>query len=121
MVAHAQTRQQKIQKRQSGVAKTSTLPSLYFPSFQLLLASMHAFAISFDFFFAHLFECVHTGGVWGSFVSNCITVDDRLFPLKTCFCFLQHIASKPDKVGIKFWVACDLKSKYICNVLPYLG
>ncbi|KAL3976951.1 hypothetical protein ACER0C_009768 [Sarotherodon galilaeus] len=68
--------------------------------------------------------------VWGSFVTNCITcynpglhitVDEQLFPSKTRCCFLQYIASKPDKFGIKFWVACDLKSKYICNVLPYLG
>ncbi|XP_048857205.1 uncharacterized protein LOC125724512 [Brienomyrus brachyistius] len=68
--------------------------------------------------------------VWGSFVINCITsyhpglhitVDEQLFPSKTRCCFLQYIATKPDKFGIKFWVACDLKSKYICNVLPYLG
>ncbi|XP_027019870.2 piggyBac transposable element-derived protein 4-like [Tachysurus fulvidraco] len=32
-----------------------------------------------------------------------------------------YIATKPDMFGIKFWVAGDLKSKYICNVLPYLG
>ncbi|XP_035988167.1 uncharacterized protein LOC110367769 isoform X3 [Fundulus heteroclitus] len=68
--------------------------------------------------------------VWGSFVTNCIasynpgrhiTVGEQLFPSKTRCCFLQYIATKPDKFGIKFWVACDLKSKYICNVLPYLG
>ncbi|XP_041852929.1 uncharacterized protein LOC121647490 [Melanotaenia boesemani] len=68
--------------------------------------------------------------VWGSFVNNCIssynpgrhiTINEQLFPSKTRCTFLQYIASKPDKFGIKFWVACDLKSKYICNVLPYLG
>ncbi|KAL6491404.1 hypothetical protein MHYP_G00017490 [Metynnis hypsauchen] len=68
--------------------------------------------------------------VWGSFVTNCIasynpgrhiTIDEQLFPSKTHCCFLQYIATKPDKFGIKFWVACDLKSKYICNVFPYLG
>uniref|UniRef100_A0A8C5DFQ6 PiggyBac transposable element-derived protein domain-containing protein n=1 Tax=Gouania willdenowi TaxID=441366 RepID=A0A8C5DFQ6_GOUWI len=68
--------------------------------------------------------------VWGSFVTNCITsynpgrhitIDEQLFPSKTRCCFLQYIATKPDKFGIKFWVACDLKTKYICNVLPYLG
>uniref|UniRef100_A0A8C7WSF3 PiggyBac transposable element-derived protein domain-containing protein n=1 Tax=Oryzias sinensis TaxID=183150 RepID=A0A8C7WSF3_9TELE len=68
--------------------------------------------------------------VWGSFVTNSITsynpgrhitVDGQLFPSKTHCCFLQYIATKPDKFGVKFWVACDLKSKYICNVLPYLG
>ena len=68
--------------------------------------------------------------VWRSFVNNCIasykpgrhiTIDEQLFPSKTRCSFLQYIASKPDKFGIKFWVACDLKSKYICNALPYLG
>ncbi|XP_015233509.1 PREDICTED: uncharacterized protein LOC107086819 [Cyprinodon variegatus] len=68
--------------------------------------------------------------VWGSFVTNCIasynpgrhiTVGKQIFPSKTRCCFLQYTATKPDKFGIKFWVACDLKSKYICNVFPYLG
>ncbi|XP_013870328.1 uncharacterized protein LOC106522033 [Austrofundulus limnaeus] len=68
--------------------------------------------------------------LWESFAANCIssyipgrhiTVDEQLFPTKTRCCFLQYIATKPDKFGIKFWVACDLKSKYICNVFPYLG
>uniref|UniRef100_A0A3P9KF94 PiggyBac transposable element-derived protein domain-containing protein n=1 Tax=Oryzias latipes TaxID=8090 RepID=A0A3P9KF94_ORYLA len=68
--------------------------------------------------------------VWGSFVANCIksfnpgryiTIDEQLFPTKTRCCFLQYIATKPDKFGIKFWVACDLKSKYVCNIIPYLG
>ncbi|RVE58527.1 hypothetical protein OJAV_G00210030 [Oryzias javanicus] len=68
--------------------------------------------------------------LWGSFATNCIssynpgrhiTVDEQLYPSKTRCTFLQYIASKPDKFGIKFWVACDLKSKYICNVFPYLG
>ena len=28
--------------------------------------------------------------------------------------------NKPDKFGIKFWLACDLKSKFIINGFPYL-
>ncbi|XP_017288685.1 uncharacterized protein LOC108245934 isoform X2 [Kryptolebias marmoratus] len=68
--------------------------------------------------------------VWGSFVTNCIasynpgrhiTIGEQLFPSKTRCCFLQYSATKPHKFGIKFWVACDSKSKYICNVLPCLG
>ncbi|CAJ1066444.1 uncharacterized protein LOC125251123 [Xyrichtys novacula] len=68
--------------------------------------------------------------MWSSFVTNCITsynpgrhitIAGQLFLSKTRCCFLQYVATKPDKFGIKFWVACDLKSKYICNVLPYLG
>ena len=73
---------------------------------------------------------VAISNVWSSFVANCIllyspgrhiTVDEQLFPTKTCCCFLQYIATKPDKFGIKFWVACDLKTKYVCNIIPYLG
>jgi hypothetical protein len=31
------------------------------------------------------------------------------------------MASKPDKFGIKFWIAADVKSKYLVNGIPYLG
>lgn len=68
--------------------------------------------------------------LWASFVTNCIrwydpgrhlVIDEQLFPSKTRCCFLRYVAAKPEKFGIKFWVASDLKSKYICNVLPHLG
>ncbi|KAL6470519.1 hypothetical protein MHYP_G00216380 [Metynnis hypsauchen] len=50
------------------------------------------------------------------------TETDKFAAISDTRCrFLQYIATKPDKFGIKFWVACDLKSKYICNVFPYLG
>lgn len=40
-----------------------------------------------------------------------ITIDEQLFPTK-CRCrFLQFMANKPDKFGIKFWL----------RTLPYLG
>ena len=29
--------------------------------------------------------------------------------------------NKPDKFGIKFWLAVDVDTKYILNVIPYLG
>ena len=31
------------------------------------------------------------------------------------------MANKPDKLGIIFWIAVDLESKYILNAIPYLG
>jgi hypothetical protein len=34
---------------------------------------------------------------------------------------LLNLWLKPDKFGIKFWLLCDVKSKYICNGYPYLG
>ena len=29
--------------------------------------------------------------------------------------------NKPDKFGIKFWLAVDVDTKYILNAIPYLG
>ena len=68
--------------------------------------------------------------IWDQFVENCqscfvpgdnITVDEQLFPSKARCGFTQYMASKPDKFGIKFWIAADLKTKYFLNGYPYLG
>ncbi|KAL7868645.1 hypothetical protein SRHO_G00100290 [Serrasalmus rhombeus] len=68
--------------------------------------------------------------IWQRFIKNCnlcytpgqhITVDEQLFPTKVRCPFIQYIASKPDTFGIKFWIASDLKTKYMCNSIPYLG
>ena len=44
-----------------------------------------------------------------------------MFPTKARCKFTQYIASKPDKFGIKFWLAADVQSKYLVNAFPYLG
>ena len=36
-------------------------------------------------------------------------------------CRSQRLADKPDKFGMKFWVMTDVESKYVYNLLPYLG
>lgn len=68
--------------------------------------------------------------IFGAFVKNCtayynpgtdITVDEQLFPTKARCRFTQYMASKPDKFGIKFWVAADVQTKYMLNMFPYLG
>ena len=68
--------------------------------------------------------------VWRSFVNNCvacykpgpnITVDEQLFPTKARCRFTQYMANKPDKFGIKFWIAADVETKYMLNAFPYLG
>ncbi|XP_068233497.1 piggyBac transposable element-derived protein 4-like [Palaemon carinicauda] len=68
--------------------------------------------------------------VWERFIKNSIscyrpseniTVDEQLFPTKSRCPFTQYIASKPDKFGIKFWLAAYAKSKYLLNGFPYLG
>lgn len=68
--------------------------------------------------------------LWYKFIDNClscykpsenITVDEQLFPSK-CRCpFTQYMSSKPDKYGVKYWVATDSKERYILNAFPYLG
>ncbi|XP_068224010.1 piggyBac transposable element-derived protein 4-like [Palaemon carinicauda] len=68
--------------------------------------------------------------VWDRFIENCkaaykphenIIINEQLFPSK-CRCpFLQYMGNKPDKFGIKFWIAADTESKYMLNAFPYLG
>ena len=64
------------------------------------------------------------------FVENCqkakipnvfITVDEQLLPCKARCKFIQYMANKPDKFGLKFWIAADVESKYFYNGFPYLG
>lgn len=68
--------------------------------------------------------------VWNRFIANSIlcfkpgqnvTVDEQLFPTKARCPFTQYMANKPDKFGIKFWLAADSKTKYLVNGFPYLG
>ena len=68
--------------------------------------------------------------LWNKFVDNCIssykpgpniTIDEQLFPTKARCRFTQYMPNKPDKFGIKFWLAVDVDTKYILNVIPYLG
>ena len=68
--------------------------------------------------------------LWNKFVDNCIssykpgpniTIDEQLFPTKARYRFTQYMPNKPDKFGIKFWLAVDVDTKYILNAIPYLG
>ncbi|KAJ8876547.1 hypothetical protein PR048_020992 [Dryococelus australis] len=68
--------------------------------------------------------------VWDSFIENCllcfvpganITVVEQLFPTKARCKFTQYMANKPDKFGIKFWLAADVDTKYLLNGFPFLG
>ena len=49
------------------------------------------------------------------------TIDEQLFPTKVRCRFTQDMPNKPDKFGIKCWLASDVDSKYVINALPYLG
>ncbi|XP_056144379.1 piggyBac transposable element-derived protein 4-like [Lampris incognitus] len=67
---------------------------------------------------------------WNRFVENCIacykpgadiTIDEQLLSTKARCKFQQYAGNKPDKFGIKFWLAADVNSKYMLNGAPYLG
>ncbi|XP_033319032.1 uncharacterized protein LOC117216437 [Bombus bifarius] len=68
--------------------------------------------------------------VWDKFIENSqncykpganITIDKQLFPTKVRCRFTQYLPNKPDKFGIKFWLASDVQTKYVVNGFPYLG
>lgn len=68
--------------------------------------------------------------IWEKFIENSqacykpdanITIDEQLFPTKARCQFTQYMPNKPDKFGIKFWLASDVRSKYLVNGFPYLG
>ena len=50
-----------------------------------------------------------------------LTIGEQLFPCKTRCPFIQYMANKPDKFGIKFWLLSDAQTQYLCNGKPYLG
>ena len=67
--------------------------------------------------------------IWNKFVDNSIscykpgeniTIDEHLFPTKSRCRFTQYMPNKPDKFGIKFWLAVDVKSKFVLHAIPYL-
>ena len=68
--------------------------------------------------------------VYDSVAENCrrmyvphysLCVDEQLMPLKMRCRFIVYMPDKPDKFGLKNWLLVDNASKYVCNILPYLG
>ena len=68
--------------------------------------------------------------IWYPFIENSqncykpgpyLTVDEQLFSTKARCRFTQYMPNKPDKFGIKFWLAVDVSSKYIVNGFTHLG
>ena len=68
--------------------------------------------------------------IWNRFVDNSIscykygeniTIDEHLFPTKSCCRFTQYMLNKPEKFDIKLWLAVDVESKNILNAILYLG
>ena len=42
-------------------------------------------------------------------------------PVKSHCTLITFMLNKPDKYGIKFWVLADVETKYVANIVPYLG
>ena len=68
--------------------------------------------------------------VFDLFAENCrtsyipeysLTLDEQVLPLKTRCGFIVFMPNKPDKYGLKFWLLCKVNSKYVVNIIPYLG
>lgn len=68
--------------------------------------------------------------IWYPFIDNCqkafvpdccVTVDEQLLPCKARCKFIQFMGNKPDKFGIKFFLAVTVANKYIFNGFPYTG
>lgn len=53
--------------------------------------------------------------------SECLTVDEQLFPYRGGTPFTQYIPSKPAKYGIKIWWICDKQSFYPLQGTIYTG
>ena len=72
----------------------------------------------------------HVRKVFDDVVTNCkkhfvpgfsVCIDEQWMPLK-CRCkFIVFMPNKPDKFGMKFWFLVDNSTKYVYNVIPYLG
>jgi len=50
-----------------------------------------------------------------------LTLGEQLLPLKARCGFTVFMPNKPDKYGLKFWLLCEVNSKYVVNIMPYLG
>ena len=48
-------------------------------------------------------------------------MDEQLLPTKARCRFTQYMPYKPEKFGIKFWIAIDVKTKYMLNSFTYIG
>ena len=68
--------------------------------------------------------------LWNPFLENFqkaydpnvnITIDKQLLFCTASCKFIQFMPNKPDKFGIKFWMAVDVESKYLYNGFSYLG
>lgn len=72
----------------------------------------------------------HVREILDRFAENCqtsyvpnfeLTIDEQLMPLKSRCPFIVFMPNKPDKFGLKFWILAEVESRYVVNIIPYLG
>ncbi|CAF1008288.1 unnamed protein product [Didymodactylos carnosus] len=50
-----------------------------------------------------------------------LTVDEQLVAFRGRCCFVQYMPNKPAKYGLKFWLLCDVGSRYVLSIDLYTG
>ena len=72
----------------------------------------------------------HIREIFEKFSINCatkytptfsLTIDEQFMPMKNHCSFIVYMPNKSDKFGKKFWLLVEVESKYVVNLLPYLG
>ena len=53
--------------------------------------------------------------------SENVTADEQLIPFRGRCSFIQYMPNKPVKYGLKFWVLCDVESRYVVALDLYTG
>ena len=53
--------------------------------------------------------------------SECVTVDEQLYPFRGRCSYIQYMPSKPAKYGLKFWIVADANSYYVSDIEMYTG
>ncbi|CAF2806939.1 unnamed protein product [Rotaria sp. Silwood2] len=50
-----------------------------------------------------------------------LTIDEQLVAFRGRCCFVQYMPNKPAKYGLKFWLLCDVDSRYVLSIDLYTG
>ena len=48
-------------------------------------------------------------------------IDEQLVPFRDRCCFVQYMSNKLAKYGLKFWLLCDVDSRYVLSIDLYTG
>lgn len=52
---------------------------------------------------------------------ECVTIDEQLLGFHGRCQFRQYMPSKPERYGLKFWLAVCARTSYVWKIQPYLG